>query len=307
MSVAGRTIYLHSEDFDGWTAPQNGSLREGYRACFQELDGLRCEAADGLHELRIVLNSGKAPGFLEGQAAGFGGRHVIGCSGASWRACGQESRSYAPPCEDFSRLRALLRIPEEAAGALELWLGNRRVGAAIEEGKRTSAGDIVLSLFVEPELVAHRWQFAGGTDRYELHAHLQRLIAEHDLQLGLLKPYPDGAVDVVRLVEGRPLAKWTLPEIASRIYPGATLKITHGGDGAGDVPAMEAPGVIPLSSVHCEATAECAASRGGIVAERSPEDGAVLECYAELVRREFYGPLSGTVMEVVERHLAAWQ
>jgi hypothetical protein len=270
------------------------------------LQDLRCEADDGLHRIEIILNSGKSTEYLEREAAGFNGRHVIGCSGASWRPCGGELLTFAPARDDFARLRSLLRIPELAVGATSLWLGSREVGAAIEEGKRTSTGDIVLSLFVEPELVKHRWQFAGGTDRFELWEYLSGLIAEHGLALALLKPYPDGAVDVVPLVDGRALAKWTLPEIARRLFPGATLKITHGGDGHGDVPAMEGPGVLPLSASCCEATAGCSARCGGIVAQRAPEEGAVLECYAELARRGFYGPLSETVLAILERHLAAW-
>ena len=133
---------------------------------------------------------------------------------------------------------------------------------------------------------------------------MRELIAEHRLALHVLEPHADGALDVVPVIDGRPLGKWTLPTLAGRMFPGTRLHLTHGGDGANDLPAMVEEQVLPLTAANCPAPAEVARSRGGIVARRSaPEGGAVVECYHELARRGWYGPLSPAVYAICERCL----
>lgn len=297
-------VNLHSEDLDGWLAPPNEPLCPIYQDCFAELEGLQVETATGLHELRIVLNSGKSADYLEGQARTFGGRSVIAGNGAVWREVGGATRLFAPPSPDFGRLRGLLGIDAESTGVVELRLPQLRAEVVVEEGKQWDDRDLVLTLFPEPDPVRHRWRFRGGIDRLTLRCHLLELIREHRLALAVLEPHGDGALDVVPVVGGRAVAKWTLPELARAAFPEAHLHLTHGGDGAGDLPAMEAEGVTPLSTTNCEATCRVAASLGGVVARRTaPEGGAVLECYAELAKRGFYGPLSMRVTRIVERYL----
>jgi hypothetical protein len=294
-------LYLHSEDLDGWLAHPNEPLLPIYRECFAELEDLQVEADDGVHELRIVLNSGKAPGYLEAQARSFGGRFVIACNGAAWREVGGATRLFSPPTPDFATLRRLLGIGVGTVGVVELGLTGRPE-VVIEEGKRWEGRDLVLTLFTEPEPVRHRWQFRGGTDRDALRGVLQALIREHGLALAVLEPHGDGALDVVPVAAGRAVGKWTLPVLARKMFPDALLHLTHGGDGAGDLPAMEAEEVTPLSAANCESTSPTASARGGVVASRrAPEGGAVLECYAALAKRGFYGPLSNKVAAIIER------
>ena len=297
-------VYLHSEDLDGWLAPPNQPLLSIYRECFTALEGLRIVADGGVHELRIVLNSGKAPDYLEEQARSFGGRFVIACNGAAWREVGGATRLFAPPTPDFARMRGLLGIAAQAVGAVPLDLpGQPEV--VIEEGKQWEGQDLVLTLFTEPELVRQRWQFRGGTDRHILRGMLQELIREHDLTLAVLEPHGDGALDVVPVVEGRAVAKWTLPALSRQMFPAAERHLTHGGDGAGDLPAMEAEEVTPLSASNLPATSTVTARRGGIVASRpAPGGGAALECYAQLAAAGFYGPLSTHVAAVTRRFLS---
>lgn len=298
-------VNLHSEDLDGWLAPPNKPLCPIYQDCFAELEGLQVETATGLHELRIVLNSGKSADYLERQARTFGGRFLIAGNGAVWREVGGATRLFAPPSPDFGRLRGLLGIGAESTGVVELQLPQLRAEVVVEEGKQWDGRDFALTLFPEPEPVRHRWRFRGGIDRLALRRLVLELIREHRLALSVLESHGDGALDVVPLVAGRAVAKWTLPELARAVFPEAHLHLTHGGDGAGDLPVMEAEGVTPLSASNCEATRWVAAGLGGVVARRTaPEGGAVLECYAELAQRGFYGPLSRQVAFIVERHLA---
>jgi hypothetical protein len=296
-------VYLHSEDLDGWLAPPNEPILPLYRDCFAELEGLRVETAAGRHELRIVLNSGKSPAYLEQQAHSFGGRFVIACSGAAWREVGGATRLFAPPGPDFGELRRRLGIDATSIGVVELQLPQGRVEVALEEGKQWEGRDLVLTLFPEPEPVRQRWRFRGGVDRQGLRSYLVELIREHRLALAVLEPHGDGALDVVPVVAGRAVAKWTLPELARSMFPEARLHLTHGGDGGGDLPAMLAEGVMPLSACNCEATFRTAAGRGVVARRDAPAGGAALECYLTLAERGFYGPLSKDVLAIVNRYV----
>jgi hypothetical protein len=132
---------------------------------------------------------------------------------------------------------------------------------------------------------------------------LLKLIQEHHLALAVLEPHGDGALDAVPVVAGRAVAKWTLPELARAMFPEARLHLTHGGDGAGDLPAMLAEGVTPLSALNCEATCRTAAGHGVVAQRDAPAGGAALECYLTLAERAFYGPLSKDVLAIVSRYV----
>jgi hypothetical protein len=297
-----RVVHLHSEDLDGWLAPPNQPLRPLYAAALRELHGLAVEA-DGLrHEIQIVLNSGKPPEYLEAQAAAFAGEFVISGNGAAWRRCGGTTRRFGPPCPDLARLRTLLGLPDEARDVVRLSLRGQWVEVALEE-KRDAHGDIVLSFFPEREPVSHRWTFRQGTDREALGAYLRELVEDHRLAVHVAPPHADGALDVLPLVDGRPVGKWTLLRLAAELFPVADLRLTHAGDALNDLSAMEAEGVLPLTSADCPLTAAIARRKGGVIAARTPAEGAALECYAELARRGWYGPLSSRVLEVTGRHL----
>lgn len=297
-------VYLHSEDLDGWLAPPNEPICPLYQGCFAELEDLRAETATGVHELRIVLNSGKSPAYLERQARCFGGRFVIACNGAAWKEVDGPTHLFTAPTPDFTRLRTLLGVSSGAVGVVEVRLPQNRAEVVIEEGKRWEERDLVLTLFPEPEPVRHRWQFRGGVGRLALRSYLVELIHEHRLALVVLEPHGDGALDVVPVVGGRAVAKWTLPELARSMFPKAHLHLAHGGDGAGDLPAMLAEGVTPLSARNCAATHHTAASRGVVARREAPAGGAVLECYLTLAERGFYGPLCQPVARIVTRYLA---
>jgi hypothetical protein len=298
-----RHVYVHSEDLDGWLTPPNQPLQPVYAECFRRLEGLRLQVGDTLHELRILLNSGKPADYLESQSQAFGGRYVIGCSGAALREVGGETHWFTSPHADFVRLRRLLGASADGVGVVSIACGECSGEVAIEEGKRAPSGDVVLTLFCDPASVAHRWRFRGGADAGDMVALIRRLIEQHGLALSVLEPHADGALDVTPLIDGRPLAKWTLPNLAARAFPDAALHLTHGGDGVGDLPAMRAPRVLPLGAACCKATA-FEAERRGVLTHRDPvHEAGVLDCYAQLADRGFYGPLSGAVSEIVCSYL----
>ncbi|MGV3723210.1 MAG: hypothetical protein ACO1SX_20100, partial [Actinomycetota bacterium] len=59
----------------------------------------------------------------------------------------------------------------------------------------------------------------------------------------------------------------------------------------------------PLGAACCEAT-RMEVERRGVLTRRHPVDEAgVLDCYAQLAKRGFYGPLSGAVTEIVRSYL----
>lgn len=297
MSEA-RIVYFHSEDLDGWLAVPNHPILPEYVALLRRMQGLRVEADGEIHEIQIVLNSGKAPKYLEEQAQRFGGRFVISANGAAWREVEGETHRLVPPSPDFATLRRLLGLAPEDRDVVRLALPGEPEVAL--EDKRDSAGEIVFSLFPEPEPVAHRWSFTGAIDRHRLKTHLEALIAEHGLELHVPPVHRDGAVDVLPLWEGRPVGKWTLPVLAPRMFPGAEVRLTHGGDALNDLSAMEADAVTGLTAYNCPDCAPAVSARGGIVANSSaPEGGALVECYRTLAERGWYGPLSRQVLALI--------
>ena len=297
-----RHVYLHSEDFDGWLALPNRPLLPNYDAFLSRIQGLSVDANGARHEIQVVLNSGKAPEYLEREAVKFGGRYVISGNGAAWREVGGPTRRFGPPNPDLGTLRRLLELPPAVEDVVRISMNGRRVEMALE-GKQDADGDIVLSFFPEQEPVAHRWSFRQGADRAELKAFLERLIREHNLALHVAPPHGDGAVDVLPLIDGRPVGKWTLPHLARKMFPDAVLHLTHGGDAVNDLSAMEAEGVTPLTAMNCPQVVGLVRLRGGVVARSyAPNGGALVECYAELARRGWYGPLSARVLEVCAAH-----
>jgi hypothetical protein len=134
------------------------------------------------------------------------------------------------------------------------------------------------------------------------------LVREHGLALDVPEPHGDGAVDLLPLLDGRPIGKWTLPRIAASMFPGAEVRMTHGGDSRNDMDLLEVEGVVPRASSHCPEPAALAARRGGVVSSRrAPEEAATIECTLELARRGFYGPFSGAVSELTTAALKGWQ
>lgn len=304
-----RTIYFHSEDLDGWLAPQNQPILPAYLPLLRALQGLSIVEEDRRHEIQIVLNSGKPPEYLEAEAVRFGGEAVISGNGAAWRCTGGATQRLAPFTPELGWMREALGLPPGVEDVVDLRLGDRSVEVAVE-GKFDAQGDIVLSFFPETEPVRHRWTFTQGTDRWELAAYLTDLITARGWSLYVAEPHPDGAVDVLPMIDGpsgingRPVGKWTVPLLARRIFPEADLRLTHAGNGGNDLDAMEEPEVLPLTAANCGRCAEVAGPRGGVVATRpAPAGAAFAECYLELARRGFYGPLSARVEAITHQYL----
>ena len=299
-------IYLHSEDLDGWLAPPNFPMLDPYVEFLTRLQGLETVVDGVTHRVEVILNSGKAPEYLEPEARRFGGRYVIGGNGAAWRKVGGPTQRVGPEENDLRHVRRLLGFGDARTGVVRLRTAGLNATVALEE-KRDAFGDIVLSFFPEPEPVAHRWTFPRETDRWELRKALLGLVNEHGLDLDVPEPHGDGAVDLLPLLEGRPIGKWTLPRVAAAMFPGAEVRMTHGGDSRNDLDLLEVVGVGARASSHCTEPAALARRLGGVVSERrAPEEGAAIECTFELARRGFYGPLSETVSRWARLALGGW-
>ena len=288
-------VYLHSEDLDGWLAPPNRPLPAETVSFLRRLHGLTIVEQGEQHVIQVVLNSGKAPDYLEREAARFGGGHIISCNGTCWRPVGGPLRRVASAGAEYRRLRSLLALGEADVDVVRIRAPHGEAEVAIE-AKQDAEGDLGLSFFPESEPVAHRWSFRTTLSRLELRDWLATRITEHGLPLHVAEPHPDGAVDVLPYLQGRPVGKWTLPLIAAEMFPGATIRLSHGGDAVNDAGLMEAEEVTPLSAHNCPVTAEVALRRGGVVAEVPAWEGfPARACYRELARRGWYGPLSAAV------------
>ncbi len=294
------TVCMHSEDVDGWLAHPNRPMAEVNRRFLSEVHGME----EGGFRIEVVLNSGKSPRYLLVVAESIHGTFVIGCNGAAWQKRGSPVRLVASLNDDFRRLRQALALPATAVGKVTALVLGQAGELVIEEGKQVDGKDIVLTLFPEEQLVAHRWSFRGFVDRWRLKEAIEGVIFSQGLRLAVLEPHADGGLDVVPVVDGRPLAKWTLPQVARAMFPNEQLRIAHGGDGVNDLAAMQAEGVFPITSRSCVEVVSVVRQRGGYVADASaPDGGSLMEAYRHLAQRGHYGPLSPRVAQLCEKHL----
>ncbi|MDD5152634.1 MAG: HAD hydrolase family protein [Candidatus Pacebacteria bacterium] len=297
-------LYLISVDMDGTVAAPNMKLTGIYEKFLRELQEVP--------EIEIVLNSGKSISYLETEAARIGAKYVIANNGAAMQILGGDQMIFGGNRKDIIKLRHLVALKADDEGVRPIPVGKDVFNVAVEEGKK----DIVLTLFSEPEKVKHRYQFDQGINRMELYEHLKKLIKKNKLHLHVLHPHPDGAVDVVRLYNSKPIDKSTLPKMVRQVWShDKVIQISMMGDGSNDVPAMVARGVIGVTfpEADSERVIKPVLEHGGIVTKRQAwgkdkagefiAEGGVVEGIQELARRGFFKHLSGKVEKICEKYL----
>jgi hypothetical protein len=234
------TLYILSFDIDGTLTGPDYSIY-GIFGIYETL----LRELQQISGIEVILNSGKPFHVLSANAARFGGRYIIASNGAAYQALGSERVVFGGGSEDLVMLRALLGLSPHDEGVKEIQLDGASYEVVVEEDEYH---DTVLCLFSEPEWVSHRWTFKGGIDRMTLYLHLRNLIADHHLKLHVLQPHGDGAVDVVRIHNEKPIDKSTLPDMVDTIWPDVpNIRIAMFGDGSNDVPAMTATGVLGVT------------------------------------------------------------
>ncbi len=307
-SSKGQTLYLLSFDVDGTLAGPNYAtfgIFGVYEMLLKELQQLP--------GVEVVLNSGKSIDYLEMNAVRFGGRYVIACNGAACQVLGGDRMIFGGNHEDLLALRSLLGLKPHDEGVRTIRVDGRSYEVAVEEEKH----DVVLTVFTEPEWVKHRWQFKGGIDRHGLYEHLQKLIQDHNLHLHTLHPHGDGAIDIVRLHQDKPIDKSTLPDMVAQLWPGVKVKMAMFGDGANDVPAMTAPGVIGITFPEASEEKVKAPVRehGGIITTQPAwikkdqggyiSGGGVIEGVRLLAERGFFDDLTEQVFKICNNFLSS--
>ena len=235
------------------------------------------------HNVQVILVSGKSLDYLSKIAALFGGQLIIAENGAAYQAVGSGHVFLEESNQDLLILRNVLGIPERAEGLTNISLGGRRGQVVVEGGKYG-----VLTLFCETSYVAHRWPefIRQEFSRQELYAHLKSILAERKLRLDVLPPHGDGSVDVVKLDKnGTPITKARLPYILNQVY-GNRVRVCMVGDGLNDLPAMQCPGILPITfSNAASAVIETVSRLHGIVtAHTAPEGGGFAEAVYRLPR-----------------------
>lgn len=297
-------LFLISVDMDGTVAAPNMKLSGVYEKFLRSLQKIP--------KIEVVLNSGKSVSYLETEAARIGARYVIANNGATMQILGGDQMVFGGHRKDIIKLRHLLALKAEDEGVRPIPVEDEIYNVAVEGDKE----DIVLTLFSEPEKVKHRYQFKDGIDRMELYEHLKNLIREHKLHLHVLHPHPDGAVDVVRLYNSKPIDKSTLPKMVREVWSHANVvHISMLGDGSNDVPAMIARGVIGITfpEAHPDRVIKPVREHGGIVTERHAwkkidgtyvPGGGVIEGIYELTKRSFFGRLDKRISTICEKYLA---
>ncbi len=297
-------LYLISVDMDGTVAAPNQKLSGVYEKFLRALQKLP--------RIEVVLNSGKSVKYLEREAARINGRYIIAMNGAAMQILGGDRMVFGGHRKDIVKLRHLLGLTAEDEGVKPIHVKKDTFNVAVEEEK----GDMVLTLFTEPEWVKHRWQFDQGLHREEMHDYLKKLIKEHDLHLHVLEPHPDGAVDVVRLYHEKPIDKSSLPKMVREVWSHAKVKqISMFGDGSNDVPALTAPSVVgftfPEASV--EKVIKPVLKSGGYVTARPAwiksetgtytPGGGVIEGIRTLAYKGFFEDYENEVTKICDRYL----
>lgn len=297
-------LYLLSVDMDGTIAAPNQHLMGVYEKFLKELQRVP--------RIEIVLNSGKSIFYLEREAARIGGRYIIAMNGSAMQVLGGERIIFGGHRKDILKLRHLLALTPTDEGVRPIPVKKDIFNVAVEEDK----ADIVLTLFSEPEWVRHRWQFDQGINREELFTHLNELIKEHKLHLHVLNPHADGAVDVVRLHNERPIDKSTLPKMVREVWSHTKMiQISMFGDGSNDIPAMLARGVIGVTfpEANAEKVIKPVLAHGGIVTKRPAwipkgkndfvPGGGVIEGVQLLAERGFFEDEAQRVVRICAKYL----
>lgn len=297
-------LYLISIDMDGTVAAPNQKLGGVYEKFLRALQKLP--------RIEIVLNSGKSVKYLEREAARIGGRYVIANNGAAMQILGGDKMIFGGHRKDIIKLRHLLGLKAEDEGVKPIHVKKDTFEVAIEEDK----ADIVLTLFSEPEWVKHRWKFDQGLNKAELHEYLKKLIKKHQLHLHVLEPHPDGAVDVVRLYNKKPISKATLPRMVREVWSHVRVKrISMFGDGSNDVPAMVAHGVtgITFPEANQEKVQRPVLKHNGLVTSKEAwirkgkhtyiPGGGVMEGIRALAYKGFFEDYEKEVVKICERYL----
>jgi len=255
----------------------------------------------GLEELDIpvILSTGKALEYAWRNANLFGGRAVFVENHAVWSLKEGEYNLYGPNLDSLIKLRHCLKLSAIDEGVCKINLNGEWGQVAIEEGKFG-----ILTLFIEPELVKHRWLFEQKWNRMEAYNLLQEIIDRNKLKLHVLEPHADGAIDVVRLdTDGQPIDKRSFPTLCRQIFP-EVERMAFLGNGTNDLPAMVQPSVVGITFSNAaepviEAMRKC--RKGDIVTEGPAPEFGPAEGIWRLACRGFFGKdISKAVLQITE-------
>jgi len=289
---------------DGTVAAPNQKLSGVYEKFLRALQKLP--------RIEVVLNSGKSVKYLEREAARINARYVIALNGAAMQILGGDQVAFGGNHKDIIKLKHLLGLKAADEGVRPIHVKKDMFNVAVEEGK----GDMVLTLFSEPEWVKHRWRFDQGLHREEMHTYLKKLVKKHGLHLHVLEPHPDGAVDVVRLYNEKPIDKSTLPKMVREVWSHVKVRqISMFGDGSNDVPALTAPDVVGFTfpEANVEKVIKPVLRSGGYVTAHPAwikletgtyvPGGGVIEGIQTLAYKGFFEDLETLVLKLCTKYL----
>jgi len=252
----------------------------------------------------VILSTGKALEYAWRNANRFCGQAVFVENHAVWQRKGEEHKINGPNLCHLSKLRTLLGLGlSKKDGNYEsectINLNGEEGQVAIEEGKFG-----VLTLFIEYEPVKYRWTFKQKWNRKEVYKILKEIITREQLNLHVLKPHADGAIDVVRLdADGQPIDKRSFPELCKQVFPDVE-KMAFLGDGTNDLPAMEQPNVrgvtFPNASKELIEKMRNTKKRDIVTKCPAPEGGPAEGIWRLAHDKDFFGEKSEEVKRLVK-------
>lgn len=238
-----------------------------------------------------ILISGKPVSYIEqiakdNQLDDYG---LIGENAGSYKEKdSSEVKVFGPGLEQINKLKNFIDAHGKDVTSIQLDANYYQV--VIDPGDVS-----ILTIFTDPSHVSHRWRFRHDIQANELYSKLKELILKQKLNqtLEVLKPFPDGAIQVIRKDEetGKVIDKSAIIQTLEIMYPGSNIEnVAMFGDGHNDIPAMSPEHVIPITFNNAEEVVkEYVKSRSGYISPySSPEDLGVIDSIKWLSDRGFF-------------------
>jgi len=208
---------------------------------------------------------------------------------------------FGPSLAQLRELRDQLGIGMDKVNVTNIIFGDTAYEVVIDPGDVS-----ILTIFTDPSFVSHRWQFRKSIDADTVVEKIQEIITarQWELNLVVLPPFPDGAVQVIRKdpTTGHPIDKASLVFALTAIHGQLEgIPIAMFGDGHNDIPAMKSSGVIPLtfSNAH-QAVREFVPTKNGYISQyEAPKGLGVADGLLWLCNHDFFGRDTNTIRELI--------
>jgi hydroxymethylpyrimidine pyrophosphatase-like HAD family hydrolase len=227
---------------------------------------------------------------------------IIAENAGSYRKTGEsEIKVIGHGVEEIIFLRKLIGLDENSGNVIDILIDNKKYQVAIEPDNVSS-----LTIFTNPDFVSNRWSFEKSIDPNYLFNELNRIIENNhlDSKLFVIKPFSDGAVQVIRKDEKNnlPIDKSFFIHAIKEMYPDCgDIHMAMFGDSHNDIPAMMVEKVIPMtfSNSDQEVIDFVRSKKGHVSIYEAPNGFGVSEGILWLANQGFFGEDKDKVINII--------